>query len=532
MNTHTSILRRLVIGFGILFPFIMSVVVICIASFVGWEKVGWNGYDNNHFQLPLFNHICIYIVCLVFLYCLIITAAYLYERISVKHKWFISSVIVFILSFFIRISCLYMLYKGSATIIPFSDFEQVWLLAQGDLSNLPYKSLFATWMNFALVERFFIKTFGVRYLLFLGCNCFISSLSSPLIYGISKLAFDDYSNSERISLIAAIIYALYIPSALFACFSAPDVYIVPLYLFGVLLLLYSRKRMLANSNCKALLLVALSGAFLGLSSALKSFGIIVIIAYLICSALDDYSKIKVKRIGVVLCSIALLICSYSFAKNIVLKITERAYDVELDYSTSLPHYLLVGLNTEGEGQIHIGSQSRSYYQNILNTGISEEDARAATYDLLIDDWKNEENVLNTLVLPKLVWAWQDDSRPIYYAYWMNNDSNMEATLKDDIFDSEASLLQAAYLIIMATGAVGSIVILRKYSNNTEIMLTQLIITGFFFITLISEAQSRYKYVIIPLVCIMSSIGIYRLTELLSISWNSLKSRKLQDSSGG
>lgn len=125
MNTHTSILRRLVIGFGILFPFIMSVVVICIASFVGWEKVGWNGYDNNHFQLPLFNHISIYIVCLVFLYCLIITAVCLYERISVKHKWFISSVIVFILSFFIRISCLYMLYKRSATIIPFSDFEQV-----------------------------------------------------------------------------------------------------------------------------------------------------------------------------------------------------------------------------------------------------------------------------------------------------------------------------------------------------------------------------------------------------------------------
>jgi hypothetical protein len=115
---------------------------------------------------------------------------------------------------------------------------------------------------------------------------------------------------------------------------------------------------------------------------------------------------------------------------------------------------------------------------------------------------------------------------------MNNDSNMEATLKDDIFDSEASLLQTAYLIIMATGAVGSIVILKKLSNNTEIMLTQLIITGFFFITLISEAQSRYKYVIIPLVCIMSSIGIYRLTEVLSISWNSLKSRELQDSSGG
>ena len=178
MNKLISTLRRILICFGAIFPFALSVIVICIASFVGWEKVGWNGYDNNHFQLPLFNHICIYIVCLVFLYCLIITAVYLHERISVKHKWFISSVIVFILSFFIRISCLYMLYKRSATIIPFSDFEQVWLLAQGDLSNLPYKSLFASWMNFALVEKLFIKVFGVRYMLFLGCNCFISSLSA------------------------------------------------------------------------------------------------------------------------------------------------------------------------------------------------------------------------------------------------------------------------------------------------------------------------------------------------------------------
>lgn len=40
---------------------------------------------------------------------------------------------------------------------------------------------------------------------------------------------------------------------------------------------------------------------------------------------------------------------YKVSEACILEHTEREFGVELDYSSSVPHFFLIGLNTEGEG---------------------------------------------------------------------------------------------------------------------------------------------------------------------------------------
>lgn len=519
-------LKRLIVLLCTLFPFLLSVVVAYIVTFGDWEELGWLDHSNQYFQLPRFCHLGLGVVGILLTLALFLIVVRSLDQLNCKNRTIIKVAVVYGISLGVRLLTLYLLRNRFVEIVPFSDFEQSWQLACGDLTSLPYKSLFASWMNFACVELFFVRLFGADYFLFLLFNCFISSISSPLIYWICRIAFAEHSSCEKYSLIAALSYSLYFPSILFACYSAPDVYTVPLCLLAVLMLLYSENAVKKCKYPRALLFIILAGFVLGLSASLKPFGVVIIIAYgihLLISGIDSDSLFScLKKIGVSVLSIALLCCAYVFTKSVVLEVTEREFNLELDYSTATPHYILVGLNNEGEGQIHIGTQSRTYYLNILDNGMSVEEARVIAYDQIRTDWETDDNIICNLLLPKLVWAWQDDVRPLYYAYWMNDAETIESELNSDEFDSYAFVLQAAYLQLISLGLIGTIFAFKEEHLYSRIVFVQMIIIGYFFITIVSEAQSRYKYVIIPLLCVMASIGFCQLYEIL---WGRLSKAK-------
>lgn len=62
--------------------------------------------------------------------------------------------------------------------------------------------------------------------------------------------------------------------------------------------------------------------------------------------------------------------------------------------TSVPHFLLIGLNTESEGQIHIGNLSRLYVNKYLSNGMDYRMAKDYVYSILKEDWLNNySNIL-------------------------------------------------------------------------------------------------------------------------------------------
>lgn len=80
----------------------------------------------------------------------------------------------------------------------------------------------------------------------------------------------------------------------------------------------------------------------------------------------------------------------------------------------LYHQLLVGLNTEGEGQIHLGTLSRGFWNTFLRNGYDSASAGEYAKQLLIEDWSLHISAIPSLFGQKIVWAWQDDLIPIHY----------------------------------------------------------------------------------------------------------------------
>ena len=58
---------------------------------------------------------------------------------------------------------------------------------------------------------------------------------------------------------------------------------------------------------------------------------------------------------------------------------------------------------------------------------------------------------------------------------------------------------------MSGAVIGSIMSRKNIEFNKEFLL--LIIFGFFCLILLSEAQSRYKCLIMPFICVISSMGM-------------------------
>ena len=511
MKNASKLITRIILIIELVCPFIIATIVSFLLLFVGWEKIGWSGHDNAYFILPEFSNKFYGVLSSIVLFLVAFAITLLMEKTIRKKRDLINCVFLFLISFIVRLGVLHLIINN-ASIFPFSDFAQSWELANGIDDSIQYKSLFATWMNYASLEHLFISVVSHNYLGFIKFNCFVSSLSAPIVYGISRLIFTHDSNCFRISTLSAILYALYPSSILFAYNSAPDVYVVPLYLCAMLLIMISFKYMQGVDVLKSVAYMLVAGGLLGASAALKSFGVTVIIAFgITCTLTIMKHRLLKKEIILFLCCLIGLFSSYSLVKELILNQTEKLFNVELDYSTATPHYLLIGLNSEGEGQIHIGTQSRLYYQCIIEQGMGIAESKEAAYQLIQEDWQAEQNIIKALLLPKLVWAWQDDLMPLNYISQMTSNQSV-SILEDESITSIASFLEFYYLFLMFVAIVGSIVILVKHLRNQSALFATLVVEGFFFIMLLSEAQSRYKYLIMPLVCVVSSVGLCYLIQ--------------------
>lgn len=176
-------------------------------------------------------------------------------------------------------------------------------------------------------------------------------------------------------------------------------------------------------------------------------------------------------------------------------------------------YLCIGLNTEGGGQIHLGTKSRCY-NTLRMSGIDESEASARTFGMLRQDWAENTADIPRLFLKKIVWAWQDDMSP---AQMLTKGSIEEdglpvrglAVLKG-VYMMGGVLSQGFYLVTMFLASIGSMRAARVgegEGRSGPLSLLALFVIGFFCLLLLSEAQSRYKSNVLPYVVVFSALGV-------------------------
>ena len=256
----------------------------------------------------------------------------------------------------------------------------------------------------------------------------------------------------------------------------------------------------------------------GLGASYKPFAIIIIIALVMAYGArcigewrseHETSNKRINSLVILFVCFALMSISYNAMKAAVANQTEKEFDIQLDMGASTPHFLLVGLNTQGEGQISEGTLSREYYQYYLDNGQDTQAAKQHAYSLLKKDWKENKIEVPKLFIKKAIWAWQDDVIPAIYLGNCIDEKGKQshASLFSWLIETTPEVSQAYYLLIMLLSFVGVFSYIKKHTVSYDIEFIELIVFGFFCLLMLSEAQSRYKCLIMPYVCILSTMGI-------------------------
>lgn len=496
----------------ILFPYLPAIIYGLIYNSGGWNSI-YEGHDLDYYFLPEIRHDFFQLLTFIFLLTLFLLIIFLSVRFSPKRDNsklanLLCSVTILWIGLTIRL-CFISRYKNN--IVPFSDFHRVWDMANGNLDgHLSYYKMFPAYVNFTVFEKKIISVFGYDFLNIIYLNCLLSAFSGLLIYQITA----KLSQNVIVSLCAGVLYVLMPANILFCSVGAPDFLTVFLDLAGLFCLISSFSR----RGLVSIILCSLGGILIGIGRAYKEFGILIIIAFTIVRLMElIINNEKTNRvIGFVIIELVLvLLCSQS-AKDWILKNSEKVLNVDLDYSVSTPHFLLVGLNTQGEGQIHIGRLSREYALEYMRNGNDFTNAEKHALAILKQDWKENPNDILHNFYMKTIWAWQDDNIPLHYVLDMlppekySND-NFYLFLHDNM----AGVSQFYYLLLMVLACAGTalFIIFTKYrieENSTYIII--LTIFGYFCFMLLSESQSRYKILIMPFICIMAAIPLSFLSK--------------------
>lgn len=481
----------------------------------GWEDI-LPGHGPGFYFLPELRHKLAAALILVFLCLLCAGAARAISRLGKriqdpKAAYLLSGACIFAAGLAVRMPLLFLFRED---IQPFSDFQCAWCMAHGEMEGyIEYYSLFPSYLNFAVFLKMLVRVFGDRYMCVIYLNAVLASVTASLVYFITR----EVTGTDRAALPAGLLYAL-LPSNIVYCASGtPEFLAIAWNTLGMLLLLRAMK---AERRRRAVLIL-LGGAAIGLGSSYKSFGIIIIIAFVMVYAAKNIlgeqgHAMKRKRcLAVLLCAV-LVFSGYKLANGAVVRNTEHVLQISIDRGAPYPHYFLIGLNTQGEGQIHLGNLSREYYRYYLNNGMDARAAKEHAIEVLEGDWRGHGRAGIILhFMKKMIWAWQDDNIPLFYFkdfIGLTPDTPPERLVYRFMGSYMGAAGQFYYLGLLLLALFGCAFPGGKKAAWLEKELFRLVIFGYFCLMALSESQSRYKCLIMPYVCILASMGIAKLWQ--------------------
>ncbi len=491
------------------FPLIMAVFLSLVYFAGGWNNL-IEGHDFEYYflkkidvSLPLIGLIFIWIISIASL-------TYLFNKISIKvntpigRKIFLS-IFIFLLAFGVRYLLIFM-YRED--LLPFSDFSAAWERARGDFEagKIEQYSLFPAYMNFSLYENYIIRIFGESFVNILYINAAYCGITAIFLFLITR----EITDNDFACILAGVIYALY-PSNIFYSLTATPEFIAILFnTIGVYAFIkaYKKKNMVYQ-----LIWIIIGGLSLGVGGSFKTYSIVMIIAFamvLIAKYIIENRKCNKQEILSVVLVIIIGLLGYKCASTSILNMSSQHFNMGLSTEKAVPHFLLVGLNTESEGQINVGTLSDLYRQYYMSNGLNYEEAKAYAYDLLKNDWANNKKRIIPNFGKKMIWAWQDDYTPIYYylnRVGINIDSVSENFVYKTVDEYGAGIVQIAYFLIMLFASVAVLANAKKKDVDFVVEFLLLIVFGYFCMIFLVEGQSRYKCLVMPYVIVFSAIGL-------------------------
>lgn len=368
--------------------------------------------------------------------------------------------------------------------------------------------LFPAWMNYALMMKVFVVVVGPHFWLYQLAETLFSGLTSVFVFLLSR----EFALCPKTAVLAGALSIFCLNDIVYQTALATSEHLaVPLLTAGI----YFCVRMFKSSSPKsAMRMMILSGILLGIGDAVKPFMPIVAPAVVLSAILPAFANGGAKgcrRISYLLIAMCLVGVA-SVSSRGVLAVTENVFSCELDRADSVPHFLSVGLDPDGEGQIHLGRSARDY-QNERMAGLSREVASSRMWSRLKDDWQGRYAEIPSFLLKKTIWTWQEHDRGYWYYHWNRSRGKPLPSVlsicaeKICRYGESASLFYYIFVMLFACLAIARIV--RESKNGVMVgqLLLALVIFGYFCLMLVSEAQGRYKCLVMPFVFVFAAMGM-------------------------
>lgn len=397
---------------------------------------------------------------------------------------------------------------------PFSDFEVSFNIAKriNDYKNqLVYRSYFPEWCNYITFERLLCQI-GLNYWLFF---VMIENIFSIIIaFFIMKYSLI-LTDSVKVSYLSCILY-LYYPTTFFYSFIfKPDTISLMLALLASIIFAYSIKYFNNELSLSLIIKIVFAIILIVIGNRFKPIATIFAIAFFIVYFINCIKNYNFKKFLFLLILVLMFIVTNNFTNRQFRDFSEKTLETNIDKDAAW-HYLCVGLNLEGEGQIHIGNKSRFYTQT--RAGHSYKTTIIMTKKMLLDNYTTSN--IQTIFLnfaKKTIWFLQDDVMPILYfntgnsinVYRFNNIQHAVYSITKN-FDLNFAWVIYLFILVLSIKGLKSI-----HHNNLLYLYNNLCIFGFFLMLMISEAQSRYKSNIMPFVILLASNGMFKFLNNIS-----------------
>ncbi len=370
--------------------------------------------------------------------------------------------------------------------------------------------LFPAWMNYSLLMKVFVSFFGARLDLFLLCGTIWGAIGSVAIFLLAL----EISESRKVAMSAGLINAL-LPNGVvyITSVASPEHTATPLFCLAAWMMMRCVMRGMTASRTMALAFAA--GLCLGFGDAIKPFFPVFLLATLVFAASVSLSfSGEGRRTSARRCCVALAVMAGArFA--VVLAFTfasECAFGCRLDQSDPVTHYVSVGLERNGEGMIHLCRYARGYMADRMK-GESRERAVASAAAKLADDWKGHYGEIPSFVMKKTIWAWQDDTQGFHFyrnGVLRGRDvSERMKRLMPKVCRYGGSGALVCYFALMSLACVFAIrtAVSATADERHLRILPGLLVMGFFCLLLLSEAQGRYKCLVMPYVTVFAACAL-------------------------
>lgn len=397
--------------------------------------------------------------------------------------WF-SSCFVFLAAMGVRLVFLY--FSGRGT-VQFSDNQVAWDMATGHVCHDSYILWVPRWMNYVLILRWASRLLGTGFAVAAMFGVVCPSVTAVAVFLLGR----ELSGTMFRARFAALAYAFFPSCIAYSVVCTPE-HPAGMCFAGTAFCLVRMSK--CETAGRSVAWAAAAGVLLGIGHSVKPLAPLFIgaLAVVQCCRLAGCAMRSWMMPLVLLALVAGI--QFVLSRGMI-RLAEREFNVSLMDKQSSVHMFVVGLNRQGEGQIHLGDISRTVPRSMAS-GATFEEANRAGLKALVNDWRGHASEIPSFFAKKAIWAWQDFNTPFLHLSWAHGGTDWTELKMPHVPKFVPAASQMLYVLLLLAAAVS--VFVDGFANRlAALRFVVLVALGYFCISMIIEGQSRYKYLVLP-----------------------------------